>query len=247
MTTEIQIRKCTSLDDFHRCVALQREIWNESDLETEPYVTFVVAANTGGQVLGAFDGGNMVGFTLGMVGLRDDAPYIHSHMTGVLASHRDRRIGRQLKLCQREEALSRNIRRVEWTFDPLETRNAHFNFNRLGAFSRHLIPNFYGVTTSPLHRGLPTDRLLVEWQLDTKRVIAAIKELVSDPTGKPVASIHLPAEMEKWKSDDPDRVAQEQRRIREEFQTAFAKNYAATTVTFSPQGASYHLTPWSDF
>jgi predicted GNAT superfamily acetyltransferase len=243
----ITIRKCDRLEDFHRCIDLQREIWNESDLETEPYTTFVVAANTGGHVIGAFDGQSMVGFTLGLVGLRENVPYIHSHMTGVLASHRDRQIGRQLKLFQRDEALSRDIRRVEWTFDPLETRNAHFNFNRLGAFSRRLLPNFYGVTSSPLHRGLPTDRLLVEWDLDTKRVLAAIHDLVREPTVDAPAKIHFPAEIEQWKRDDPQRVAQEHSRIREEFQGWFAKGYATTAVRFSPQGADYHLGPWSDF
>src|SRR5271154_4915796 len=156
----IQLRKLTTLPDFHRCVELQRAIWNESDLETEPYVTFVVANQTGGQVLGAFDNDTMIGFSMSFVGLRDNSPYLHSHMTGVLPNYRDKGVGRQLKLFQREEALSRSIRRIEWTFDPLEIRNAHFNLNRLGAIARNLIPNFYGLTSSPLHRNLPTDRLL---------------------------------------------------------------------------------------
>ena len=248
MASDIVVRKCEKLEQFHRCVDIQREIWNESDLETEPYVTFVVAAQTGGQVLGAFDGTEMVGFTLGLVGLRDQTPYIHSHMTGVLASHRDRRVGRHLKLFQREEALHRGIRHVEWTFDPLETRNAHFNFNRLGAISRRYIPNFYGVTTSPLHRGLPTDRLLVDWQLDTRRVVAAINELVRDPVEGP-AIIHLPSELEVWKKDreHSGRLLAEQTRIREEFLHWFGKGYAVTGVRFTLTGADYCLAPWSDF
>lgn len=246
MAAGIVVRKCENLEEFHRCVDLQREIWNESDLETEPYVTFVVASQTGGQVLGAFDGDTMVGFTLGLVGLRDSTPYIHSHMTGVRASHRDRRIGRHLKLFQREEALHREIRHVEWTFDPLETRNAHFNFNCLGAICRKFIPNFYGVTTSPLHRGLPTDRLLVDWQLDTKRVVAAINELVREPVAGP-ATIHLPAELEQWKLDNPERLAAEQTRVREEFLHWFGKGYAVTGIRFTLTGADYCLAPWSDF
>jgi predicted GNAT superfamily acetyltransferase len=151
-----------------------------------------------------------------------------------------------LKLFQRDEALSRDIRLVEWTFDPLETRNAHFNFNRLGAFSRQLIPNFYGVTSSPLHRGLATDRLLAEWHLDSKRVIAAINDLTPEHTDSP-ATIHLPAELEQWKSADLPRVAEVQTRMRNEFQHWFAKGYAATAVRFTPSGADYHLVPWSDF
>jgi predicted GNAT superfamily acetyltransferase len=98
MTSQIQIRKCTTLPDFHRCVEIQKAVWNESDLETEPYTTFVVANQTGGQVLGAFDGPTMVGFTMALVGVRDNSPYLHSHMTGVLPEYRDRKIGRALKL-----------------------------------------------------------------------------------------------------------------------------------------------------
>lgn len=247
MTPDMQIRKCTTLPDFHRCVEIQREVWRESDLETEPYVTFVVAHQTGGQVLGAFDGDSMVGFSMSLVGLHGTAPYLHSHMTGVLASHRDRRVGRLLKLFQRDEALSRDIRLVEWTFDPLEIRNAHFNFNRLGGICRKIIPNFYGVTSSPLHRGLPTDRLLVEWQLDTKRVVAAISDLTREPEDAP-ATIHVPPELEDWsKTQQTDRLIELQSRMREEFQHWFSKQYAVTGVRFTTHGVDYCLAPWSDF
>jgi len=191
MALDITVRPLHSLDDFRRCVQITREVWGDSELETEPYVTFVVADHTGGQVLGAFDGDTMVGFTKAFIGLRDKTPYLHSHMAAVLPSHRDRRVGRQLKFAQRDDALRRDIRRIEWTFDPLETKNAHFNINRLGAISRHYIPSFYGITTSPLHRGLPTDRLLVEWRLDSKRVIAAINDLTPEPRECP-AHVHLP-------------------------------------------------------
>ena len=180
MSQGIIVRKCESLDEFHRCVDLQREIWGEADLEVEPATMFVVAAHTGGEVLGAFDGDRLVGYTLAVVGLRDRVPYLHSHMTGVHSEYRDCGVGRMLKLFQRNEALGRGIRMVQWTFDPLELRNAHFNLNRLGAICREYQPNLYGVTTSPLHRGLETDRLLVEWHLDSPRVVAAIENLIKD-------------------------------------------------------------------
>jgi predicted GNAT superfamily acetyltransferase len=191
MSPEITVRPLHSLDDFQRCVQIARQIWFDADLETEPVVTYVIAHHTGGQILGAFDGATMVGFTKAYVGLHDQTPYLHSHMAGVLPSHRDRHIGRQLKLFQREDALRRDIRQIEWTFDPLETKNAHFNLNRLGAISRRYIPNFYGITTSPLHRGMPTDRLLVEWHLESRRVIAAINNLTPTPQDCP-AQIRLP-------------------------------------------------------
>jgi predicted GNAT superfamily acetyltransferase len=243
----IEIRKCETVEEYRRCVEIERVVWGESELETEPYVTFVVARHTGGQVLGAFDGERMVGFAMAMVGLRDGKAYLHSHMTGVAESYRNRGVGRMLKLYQREEALGRGIRRIEWTFDPLETRNGHFNFNRLGAFARKLIVNFYGVTTSPLHRGLPTDRLLVEWELDSKRVVAAIQELVRD-TGEAPARICLPGVLEEWKKNGDARLGEVQQRIRGEFLEWFAKGYAATGVKFTAGGgAEYGLAPWSDF
>jgi predicted GNAT superfamily acetyltransferase len=245
-SSPIGIRKLTALSDFQRCVELQRQIWDESDLETEPYTTFVVANQTGGQVIGAFDGGTMVGFTLALVGVHEQTPYLHSHMTGVVASHRDRKIGRLLKLFQRDDALARGIRLVEWTFDPLEVRNAHFNLNGLGAIGRTYIPNFYGVTSSPLHNRLPTDRLLAEWPLDSRRTIAAIENI---PAAQPssVVAIRIPEELEMWRKSDPARVEELQSSIRAEFQQWFAKGYAAISLQRTPQGAEYGLIPWSDF
>ena len=147
----------------------------------------------GGQVLGAFEGDKLVGYTLALAGVRHGVPYLHSHMTGVLAAYRDRGVGRQLKLYQREEALGRGIRLIEWTFDPLETRNAHFNLNRLGAIARQYLPNLYGLTTSPLHRGMPTDRLVAEWMLDSPRVVAAVATGNIEPA-LDAARVTLPAD-----------------------------------------------------
>src|SRR5260370_12617025 len=106
-------------------------------------------------------------------------------MSGVHSEYRDRGVGRMLKLFQRSEALGRGIRLIQWTFDPLEVRNAHFNLNRLCPMCREYHRNLYGVTTSPLHRGLETDRLLVEWHLHSARVVAAIENLVKDPADAP--------------------------------------------------------------
>src|SRR5271156_6037985 len=199
MSEGIVVRKCSSIEEFPRCVALEKEIGGEEDLEVEPVTLFVVAAETGGQVLGAFDGKRMVGFTLAVAGFREGTIFLHSHMTGVLDEYRDRGAGRALKLLQREEALGRGIRLIVWTFDPLETRNAHFNLNRLGAIARKYLPNHYGVTTSPLHFGLPTDRLWAEWQLDSRRTVAAVSDLVKEPeVASGAATVALPAEIDLW-------------------------------------------------
>jgi predicted GNAT superfamily acetyltransferase len=246
MSEGIVVRKCIGIEEFQRCVALQREIWGEDDLEVEPATLFVVAEETGGQVLGAFDGERLVGYTLALVGLRDGAVFLHSHMTGVLAEYRDRGVGRALKLFQREEALERGIRLIVWTFDPLENRNAHFNLNRLGAIARKYLPNLYGTTTSPLHLGLPTDRLLAEWPLDSARVVAAVEDLAKEPEDAPT-TIALPAELDRWKRNDTASVARVQARIREEFTTWFARGYAAVGVRKTQAGAAYLLAPWNDF
>jgi predicted GNAT superfamily acetyltransferase len=238
----IVVRKCRTLEEFQLCVALQRGIWQEADLEVEPATLFVVAANTGGQVLGAFDGPRLVGYTLAVVGVRDGVIYLHSHMTGVHADYRDRGVGRMLKLFQRDEALSRDIRLICWTFDPLEMRNARFNLNGLGAICRKYLPNFYGVTSSPLHRGMETDRLLSEWHLDSPRVLASV-------AGAPVQiPEHFSAvEMSADSVAGGSPAAFTQQRLRDEFTKYFQRGYAAVAVRTDTAAPAYVLCPWSDF
>jgi predicted GNAT superfamily acetyltransferase len=247
MNKGIVVRKCERLEEFHRCVELQRQIWREADLEVEPATMFVVASHTGGQVLGAFDGDQLVGYTLAVVGLREGVAYMHSHMTGVRAEYHNQGVGRMLKLFQRDEALGRGIRLIVWTFDPLEIRNGHFNLNRLGAICRQYHQNLYGVTTSPLHRGLPTDRLVAEWRLDSGRVVASLGGLTKLPAEVPVA-IELPAELERWNRENSSQVEEIQARVRDEFLRWFSRGYAAVGLRTTPSGAAaYLLVPWSDF
>jgi predicted GNAT superfamily acetyltransferase len=238
MGDAITIRRLHTLEEFQRCVQIAREVWGDAELETEPQVTYVIAEHTGGQILGAFDGEKMVGFTKAFVGVHEQTPYLHSHMAAVVASYRDRHIGRALKLFQREDALGRGFRQIEWTFDPLETKNAHFNINRLGAISRRYIANFYGITTSPLHRAMLTDRLLVEWKLDAPRVVAAVGEVK-------VGAVSYPAQVHVPKGDAG--LVEVQARLREEFTKWFAKGYAVLGVKKSGSGVDYCLGPYSDY
>ena len=164
------MRPCHGIEEFEACVRVERAVWKSADIDVVPIPLFVVAAETGGQVLGAFHDTELVGFTLAIAGWRERKPFLHSHMTAVLGAYRDRGIGRRLKLFQREDALARGIALIEWTFDPLIMKNAYFNFMRLGAIARRYLPNAYGITTSPLHAALPTDRLVAEWHLRSPRV-----------------------------------------------------------------------------
>jgi predicted GNAT superfamily acetyltransferase len=250
MSRQVVTRHCRVLEEFQACVALQREIWEEEPLEVEPATMFVVAAHTGGQVLGAFDGDLLVAFTLAVAATDDRQLYLHSHMTGVKDGYRDQGIGRQLKLYQREEALRRGIEVIRWTFDPLEVRNAHFNLNRLGATCQKYLSNLYGVTTSPLHRGLRTDRLLAEWRLKDARVVAAAaaasarpEETVETVGGSTDAvRIAVPHTLPYGLSGDIAGVTALQDYLRDEFTVWFAQGYHATAVTTSDAPA-YLLTP----
>lgn len=245
--TAIVVRHCRGLGEFERCVEVQRRVWAGDDIEVVPLPVFVVAAETGGQVLGAFAGEKMIGFTLAVAGVHGSKPFLHSHMTAVLGEYRDRGIGRRLKLFQRQDALERGIGLVEWTFDPLELRNAYFNLVRLGAIVRQLLPNCYGITTSPLHAGLPTDRLKAEWWLRSARVERVLSGAApGGPAGSHVERIRVPAAISEMKQNDLAQAGRVQREIREQFEQWFARGYAATGLEIAAADGNYLLEPWSE-
>src|SRR5213080_3581817 len=198
-TDQIVIRKCCDLQELRACVALQKEVWNFSDLDLIPLRMFVVAEKIGGQVIGGFDANEMVGFALSIPGARAGHAYLHSHMLAVREQYRNSGLGRRLKLFQREDALSRGFELIEWTFDPLEIKNAHLNVERLGAIARRYNINQYGVTSSPLPGGLPSDRLVAEWWLKSQRVENLLRS-VPQPKFETVRTISVPASIYEWKA-----------------------------------------------
>ena len=218
----IEVRTCHGLDELRACVALQKEVWNFSDAELVPLRMFVVAEKVGGQVMGGFDGAEMVGFALSIPGTRSGHVYLHSHMLAVRQEHRNSGLGRRLKLLQREEALARGIDLIEWTFDPLEIKNAYLNIEKLGAIARRYTLNQYGITSSPLQGGLPSDRLIAEWWLRSKRV-ETLLETGKNPKFRKQAEIEVPAQIYEWKAatETRDRARQTQERNREQFLRAF--------------------------
>jgi predicted GNAT superfamily acetyltransferase len=207
---------------------MQQEVWNFSDADLIPLRMFVVAEKIGGQVIGSFDNGEMVGFALSIPGSRSGRPYLHSHMLAVRESYRNSGLGRRMKLAQRDDALARGIELIEWTFDPLEIKNAYLNLERLGAIARRYNVNQYGITSSPLQGGLPTDRLVAEWWLRSQRVE---KLLASGkvPACKAESTIEVPAEIYRWKArpDLRERARELQLCNREKFLGAFDRGLAA--------------------
>jgi len=230
----IEIRSLKGHAEYAEAVRLQRVIWGFEDVDLLPVRFFVVAASIGGQTLGAFDGSRTVGFCLAIPALKlGGKGYLHSHMLGVLKEYRDAGAGRLLKLAQREEALSRGIDLIEWTFDPLEIKNAYFNIEKLGAVVRRFVLNQYGITSSPLQAGLPTDRCIAEWHLNRERK--------SEPV---CARISVPADMARIKQAEPRRAREIQEQVAEQFLRHFANNLAVTGFERTPESGAYLLSPW---
>jgi predicted GNAT superfamily acetyltransferase len=234
----IEIRPCAGFDELEACVQLQIETWGYDESDVIPRKTFLVARSIGGQVMGAFDtdlvgipAETMVGFVFSLPGVKTGEgkarPYLHSHMLAVRETYRNRGLGKQLKLAQRLEALSRGIRYMEWTFDPLEIKNAFLNIHRLGATVHRYLVDFYGVSSSRLQAGLPTDRLLAEWRLDSPRVQAVLE-------GHPASNrlieerIKVPASIHHWKTTEAGReqALAIQLENRRKFQEAFSQGLA---------------------
>jgi predicted GNAT superfamily acetyltransferase len=220
---EIVIRKCNHLDEMAACVSLQQEIWNFADADLVPLRSFVVAEKIGGQVIAAFAAGEIVGFALSLPGVRGGHRYLHSQMLGVRRQYRNAGLGRRIKFFQRQEALARGFELMEWTFDPLEIKNAYFNIERLGAVARRYNINQYGLTSSPLQGGLPSDRLVAEWWLRSKRVENLLGSL-PQPEFLAVKTISVPGQVEAWKASPAtrQRAQQVQDCNRQDFLQAFS-------------------------
>lgn len=244
----ITIRKCDSMEELQACVELQKEVWNFADVDLVPLRMFVVSRKIGGQIIGAFDGNELVGFAFSIPGTRSGHSYLHSHMLAVRQSWRNYGLGRRLKLAQRDDALQRGFDLMEWTFDPLEIKNAHLNLARLGAIARRYSVNHYGYSSSPLQGGLPTDRLVAEWWLRSKRVVNLLER--QQATHFMVANtIKVPAEIYAWKASDVDRpkAAEVQKRNREKFLSVFRQGFAALSYDRDQHGnGAFLLGTWDE-
>jgi predicted GNAT superfamily acetyltransferase len=244
----IVIRRCQGLDELRACVALQKEIWNFTDAELVPLRMFVVADKVGGQVMGAFDGNEMVGFALSVPGTRSGHVYLHSHMLAVRKDHRNGGLGRRLKVLQREDALSRGIELIEWTFDPLEIKNAYLNIEKLGAIARRNNINQYGLTSSPLQGGLPSDRLIAEWWLKSRRV-ETLLATGKNPSFHQQTAIEVPAQIYEWKAaaETRSKAQQVQERNREQFLQAFDGGLTVLGYERDPEGnGKFLLGEWDE-
>jgi len=248
---DVRIRRAEGLDDYLACVQLQKEVWNYTEMEdiaAQPML--MIGDRFGGSVLVAQDAERYIGFSFAMPGWKaDKKPFWWSHMTAVLAEYRNLDIGLALKFRQREVAISEGSDLIEWTFDPLQALNAHFNVCKLGVLVKEYEENVYGYTSSPLHRGLPTDRFVAEWNLNAERVrlradsprnAVIMRDIdrmqnINASGGEPNLSIvdsplllEIPFDLNAVKGGDIERAKHWQAGIRKACQHYFRLGYAVT-------------------
>ncbi len=237
------IRPCQSREELAACVGLQKQIWGYADHELYPLRLFVNLPKIGGHVLGAFaPRGELVGFVASMPAWRGRRRYYHSLSLGVLAAHENRGLGRALKLEQRKEALRAGIELIEWTFDPLRAKNAFFNIVRLGAIARRYLSDYYGEVDSRLQQRLPSDRLIAEWWLKSRRVSLA---LAGRPprTGrkKPVSEVEIPSDFGRLAEERPREAQAVQAAVRAQLTKMLAAKLAITGFARGEEKSRYLL------
>jgi predicted GNAT superfamily acetyltransferase len=230
----ILIRELASPADYAACVELQKETWGREFTQSVPATILQVAQKLGGIAAGAFQDDRLIGFVFGMTGVRAGEVAHWSDMLAVRAGHRNQGIGERLKQYQKRVLLERGVRRVYWTFDPLESRNAHLNFNRLGVYAREYVVDMYGDTGSQLH-ATGTDRLIVIWELDRARPKAAAD-----------LEIEIPLDIHDLVGADSRRAQQWRAQTRAQFQR-YLPEYVVTGFVRRDERGYYALTSASNF
>lgn len=233
------IREATSHQDLDCVCLIQRDVWKVEDLEIVGRIQLKASQHAGGSVLIAVaDDGAIAGFAYALPAFLHGEVFWHSDMLAVRPAFRGTGIGQSLKWAQRDHARRTGIRRITWTFDPMQAGNAHLNLELLGVTVREYLSNFYGVTTSALHHGLPTDRLLASWDLESPRVQALSRgEVWPGPRGH--AHVAIPAAWNALVQRDPERARAEQERVETELMAAFSSGLVITG--FEKPSASYVL------
>jgi predicted GNAT superfamily acetyltransferase len=243
---ETTIRECTTIGEFDGCLSLQREAFGLPDLELSPRRHLIVSRRAGGWTLGAFAADRMVGFVHTMAAVRGNEIFGYSHMMAVAKDYQNKGVGARLKWAQRERALREGRRLIKWTWDPMQARNAHFNLNRLAATVDTYAENFYGIDYSADASitdriGLPSDRLFATWHLDSERVNQLANGSAVQFEGKQVGSVSIPSQWNALVKSDPKRALEEQTRVREEFEKAFAQGLVCAGFERGEEQSKYLL------
>lgn len=263
--TEIALRPLAGLAEREACVALQEKVWGPAFADRVPASILMIAQETGGVASGAFEGDRLVGFVFGITGVEDGRPIHWSDMLAVAPDCRGRGIGFRLKRHQRELLLERGVELVRWTFDPLEARNAHINLRRLGATAAEYRRDLYGASDSPLHAGIGTDRLVVEWAIASERVAASLAgrttargdgpvlnppdaseglprpgRAIAEP-GPGTVRVAVPARIQALKQEDPALAVEWRENLRTALERALDAGYTVVDLVRGDPVAFYVL------
>ncbi len=246
--SEIVIRPPANSSDFRGCQEVQRLSWGiQEEGYLIPVATMVSVQHCGGLVLGAFLDGSVVGMSMAFRGKWRNRPCLYSQLTGVHPEFQDRKIGTKLKQLQREFALSEgDIDLIVWAFDPLHAGNANFNLNRLGATATRYVEDMYGPRTDSLNAGLPTDRLMVEWELQAQRreqtlALGDVPKIIAvdDSSGRQLVSdvridladehllMEIPAGIVNLRQDSPEAAMNWRSSVRIAFEHYLERGYRA--------------------
>ena len=227
------IRPLTEIPEYEQCLQLQREIWGMADIDLIPARSYAIQAHIGGIVLGAFESDRLIGFVNATPGIRGGMPYWHSLTLAVAQDHWKQGIGSQLKLAQRDEARQRGIRLIQWTFDPLQSKNAYFNIQKLGVIVRRYYVNLYGRVDSKLNEGLATDRVIAEWWIDQPRL-----SLQGD-----IRRVYIPADVAALKKQSLKSAQDVQQRVRDQFLQNIKDDYFVAGFERKEEWSEYLFAP----
>lgn len=252
----IQYKIVERVEEVDEIVTLQEEIWGRNT--ATPLPQLLASIHHGGVIIGAFEQRQFIGFCFGFPGFKNGENYLVSHMAGILPTHQNSGIGFQLKLRQREWAMDYGYRKIIWTFDPLEARNGYFNLCKLGAYSKTYVPAYYGELKDNLNQGLPADRLVMEWDIGSKRVERALSgssrfrdpeddyelwssELETGSKGWPEGClVPVPANIQALKKDSPDKAMTWRMEMRHALSAVLSNGYILTGVRKRPDSEVYH-------
>ncbi|MFC5449916.1 GNAT family N-acetyltransferase [Paenibacillus aestuarii] len=261
----VSYRSVTDVKEIEEIIELQHMIWGAGVV---PLGQLIAAAHNGGVVIGAFLHEKLIGFCYGFPGYRSGENYLYSHMLGIHPDYRDLGMGHQLKFEQRTMALALGYDKMLWTYDPLESRNAYLNLCKLGAYVKTYVESYYGEMNDQINRGLPSDRCIVEWKLNSNRAIAAtqgaaleeerwkaydrlIDWQVCGVNPSPISLksageksgylIPVPTSIQNIKQLDMALASEWRFAIRKQFRDVFLKGFAAVGLIRSDEPVQYYV------
>ena len=261
----IEIRELSALEEFQRCVEIQKEVWGFDDpYDIVPLPLLMVSQRMGGVVLGAFQENRMIGFVYSLPGTHQGRNGQWSHMLAVVPELRNSDIGYQLKMAQYRMSQDLHADFIEWTFDPLESRNAYFNLNKLGCIAKEYEINIYGETSSPLHGGMPTDRLIARWEIppsnktvppwsrlpEPPALVTASRLLKEDlrvidsvrlDSEEPFLFVEIPVDNQKLRAESKDASLQWRLKTREAFVHYLASSYIVYSFLRGQDSRSFYV------